>query len=163
DAPEPLELTDRMASPVLGLFGGADTAITADQVAAFDARLSAAGVDHRIVTYPGAPHSFFDRKAEEFADASAQAWDDIVAVIGAHTAERRVGGASAPGGSASADDGAARVARLDHDHIAGQVDVRGRRDERGLDPRQPRHRIDERQDRRARPGQAGAERAGLTS
>jgi carboxymethylenebutenolidase len=24
--------------------------------------------------YPGAPHSFFDRKQEEFADASEDAW-----------------------------------------------------------------------------------------
>ena len=31
---------------------------------AFDAALTAAGVDHRLVTYPGAPHSFFDRKAD---------------------------------------------------------------------------------------------------
>jgi carboxymethylenebutenolidase len=74
-----------MGSPVLGLFGGADTAITADQIAAFDSGLSAAGVDHRIVTYPGAPHSFFDRKAEEFADASAQAWDEILAFVSTHT------------------------------------------------------------------------------
>jgi len=85
DAPEPLQLLDRFDSPVLGLFGGADTAITADQVAAFDAGLSAAGVDHRVVTYPGAPHSFFDRKAEDFADASAAAWQEILAFIRAHT------------------------------------------------------------------------------
>ena len=85
DAPEPLKLLDRFDSPVLGLFGGADTGITADQVAAFDAGLSAAGVDHRVVTYPGAPHSFFDRKAEEFADASAAAWQEILDFISAHT------------------------------------------------------------------------------
>jgi carboxymethylenebutenolidase len=85
DAPEPLKLLDRFDSPVLGLFGGADAGITADQVAAFDAGLSAAGVDHRVVTYPGAPHSFFDRKAEEFADASAAAWQEILGFIRAHT------------------------------------------------------------------------------
>ena len=85
DAPEPLQLLDRFDSPVLGLFGGADTAITAEQVAAFDAGLSAAGVDHRVVTYPGAPHSFFDRKAEDFADASAAAWQEILGFIRAHT------------------------------------------------------------------------------
>jgi carboxymethylenebutenolidase len=84
DAPEPLQLLDQFDSPVLGLFGGADTAITADQVAAFDAGLSAAGVDHRVVTYPGAPHSFFDRKAEEFADASAAAWQEVLRFIRSH-------------------------------------------------------------------------------
>ena len=79
DAPEPVaEVTaGRVTTPVLGLFGGADAGITAEHVAAFEAALSAAGVEHRIVTYEGAPHSFFDRKAAEFADASAAAWEEI--------------------------------------------------------------------------------------
>jgi carboxymethylenebutenolidase len=85
DAPEPVKLTDRFGSPVLGLFGGADQAIAPDAIGTFDQGLSAAGVDHRIVTYPGAPHSFFDRKAAEFADASAASWDEILAFIRTHT------------------------------------------------------------------------------
>ena len=68
-----------------GLFGGADAGITAEAVASFDAALGANGVDHRIVTYPGAPHSFFDRKAAEFADASAAAWSETLGFIEAHT------------------------------------------------------------------------------
>jgi carboxymethylenebutenolidase len=36
--------------------------------------LERAGVPHEITTYPGAPHSFFDRKFEDYADASADAW-----------------------------------------------------------------------------------------
>ena len=68
---------------MLGLFGGADQGITADAVAAFDAALGAAGVDHRIVTYPGAPHSFFDRKAAEFAAESEAAWDETLGFIDA--------------------------------------------------------------------------------
>jgi carboxymethylenebutenolidase len=36
------------------------------------------------VTYPGAPHSFFDRKATEFASESAAAWDEVLAFIAAH-------------------------------------------------------------------------------
>ena len=59
--------------------------ITAEAVASFDAALGANGVDHRIVTYPGAPHSFFDRKAAEFADASAAAWSETLGFVGAHT------------------------------------------------------------------------------
>ena len=62
---------------------------SADAVAAFDAALSAAGVDHRLVTYPGAPHSFFDRKAAEYADASAAAWSEVLAFIAARTALTR--------------------------------------------------------------------------
>jgi carboxymethylenebutenolidase len=85
DAPAPLDMVASIASPVLGLFGGADQAIAADDVTAFDAALATAGVDHRIVTYPDAPHSFFDRKAAEFADASVAAWDEIVTFIEART------------------------------------------------------------------------------
>lgn len=85
DAPAPLDMVGSIASPVLGLFGGADQAIAADDVAAFDAALATAGVDHRIVTYPDASHSFFDRKAAEFADASVAAWDEIVTFIEART------------------------------------------------------------------------------
>jgi carboxymethylenebutenolidase len=83
DAPEPVALAADIASPVLGLFGGADGAIPAEHRDAFEAALSAAGVEHRLVTYEDAPHSFFDRKADEFADASAAAWDEIVAFTGA--------------------------------------------------------------------------------
>jgi len=85
DAPAPLDLAGSFKAPVLGLFGGADGAITADAVAAFDAALGAAGVDHRIVTYPGAPHSFFDRKAAEFAKESEAAWTEVLDFIGRHT------------------------------------------------------------------------------
>ena len=86
DAPAPVDVAGEMASPVLGLFGGADTVITPEAIAAFDAGLGAAGVDHRLVTYPGAPHSFFDRKAADFADESAAAWDEVLAFIRARTA-----------------------------------------------------------------------------
>ena len=46
---------------MLGLFAGADENITPDQVQAFDDALP---VEHEIVTYEGAPHSFFDRRQE---------------------------------------------------------------------------------------------------
>ena len=70
-----------IASPVLGLFGGADGGITPEAVAAFDAALASTGTAHRLVSYEGAPHSFFDRKAAEFADASAAAWAETLAFI----------------------------------------------------------------------------------
>ena len=81
DAPAPVDLARRIASPVLGLFGGADGAITAEHVAAFDEGLEASGVDHRLVVYPDAPHSFFDRKAAEFAEASEAAWAETLGFI----------------------------------------------------------------------------------
>ncbi len=41
----------------------------------------AEGVEHEIVIYDGAPHSFFDRKQEEFAEASDDAWRRTLAFI----------------------------------------------------------------------------------
>jgi carboxymethylenebutenolidase len=82
-APAPLEHAAQTRVPVLGLFGGADPAIPAEEVAAFDRALDDAGVEHEIVSYPGAPHSFFDRAQAEHAEASADAWRRVVAFLGA--------------------------------------------------------------------------------
>ena len=68
---------------MLGLFGGADQAIPGEAVDGFRAALAAAGVANEIVVYPGAPHSFFDRRAEEHADASADAWRQMLGFVGA--------------------------------------------------------------------------------
>lgn len=84
NTPAPVDVVDTFASPVLGIFGGADQGIGTDSVATFETALQAAGIEHQVTVYPGAPHSFFDRKAEEFADASAKAWDEILAFIRAH-------------------------------------------------------------------------------
>jgi carboxymethylenebutenolidase len=73
-SPGPIQRADGIEAPILGLMGGADESITADDVAEFDAALTAAGVEHELVTYDGAPHSFFDRKQEQFAEASEDAW-----------------------------------------------------------------------------------------
>ncbi len=85
EIPIPIEVAGQMASPVLGLFGGADTAIPADTIAAFDTALGDAGVIHDLVTYPGAPHSFFDRKADTYATESADAWRRVLAFVAAHS------------------------------------------------------------------------------
>jgi carboxymethylenebutenolidase len=39
-------------------------------------------VEHTIVSYPGAPHSFFDRKAEQFAEESRDAWQRLLDFVG---------------------------------------------------------------------------------
>lgn len=67
--------------PVLGLMGGDDPGIPESEVAPFREALTAAGVGGGIITYPGAPHSFFDRTYEEHAAASADAWQRIVDFI----------------------------------------------------------------------------------
>jgi carboxymethylenebutenolidase len=70
----PLEEAAGMQGPILALQAGADAHITHDDNAAFDEALTAAGVEHELVEYEGAPHSFFDRKQAEFQDASDDAW-----------------------------------------------------------------------------------------
>ena len=84
-APAPTDVADQIRGSVLGLYGSADQGIPVETVDAFDEALTAAGVDHRLVTYPGAPHSFFDRKAAEHAEASAAAWDEVLGFIRART------------------------------------------------------------------------------
>ncbi|HSK51694.1 MAG TPA: dienelactone hydrolase family protein [Clostridia bacterium] len=79
--PAPVDLADRMEGPLLGLYGGADPSVPPEAVAAFSDALGRANVQHRFVTYDGAPHSFFDRKYEEFAEQSAAAWEDLLAFI----------------------------------------------------------------------------------
>jgi carboxymethylenebutenolidase len=81
----PVEAVGDFASPILGLFGGADQGISAADVAQFEEALTRAGVEHELHTYPGAPHSFFDRKQTEFADASRDAWDRMLRFISANT------------------------------------------------------------------------------
>jgi carboxymethylenebutenolidase len=54
--------------------GGADQGIPVSDIDAFDKALTKARVEHELVTYDGAPHSFFDRKYEDYAEDSEDAW-----------------------------------------------------------------------------------------
>jgi carboxymethylenebutenolidase len=83
--PAPVDVADTLESPVLAVFGGADEGISAEAVATLDAALTRAGLEHVVRTYPEAPHSFFDRKADTFAKASAAAWDETLGFIRSHT------------------------------------------------------------------------------
>lgn len=80
-----LERAAEIKHPALGLFGGADQGIPTEQVEAFDQALDTTGLDHEIVIYPGAPHSFFDRRAADYADASQDAWRRALDFIAAHS------------------------------------------------------------------------------
>ncbi len=51
----PLQLASEIRVPVLGIFGGADPGIPADQIAAFRDALN---TEKELVTYPNAPHGF---------------------------------------------------------------------------------------------------------
>ncbi len=85
EMPAPADVAGDMRAPVLGLFGGDDPAIPVESVERFEQALNEAGVGHDLVTYPGAPHSFFDRKAERFAVESADAWRRTLQFVRQHT------------------------------------------------------------------------------
>jgi carboxymethylenebutenolidase len=79
--PLPAQTAARMRGAVLGLFGGDDPSIPAADISAFDAALGAARVPHHIRTYPGAPHSFFDRTFKEHKAECDDAWRRVLAFI----------------------------------------------------------------------------------
>src|SRR3954468_18548052 len=82
--PGPEQLAPQMDAPVLALQAGADEHITAADNEAFEQALSDAGIEHEVVVYEGAPHSFFDRKQDEFAGASADAWNRTLEFVERH-------------------------------------------------------------------------------
>ena len=80
-SPGPSQRAAEMTAPILALQGGDDPGIPVEDSHAFDEALTAAGVDHEVVVYPGAPHSFFDRKQDEFAAESEDAWNRVLAFL----------------------------------------------------------------------------------
>lgn len=80
-SPGPTQRAGDIASPILALMAGDDPGIPREDVDAFERALAVAGVEHEVVTYPGAPHSFFDRKHEEFAADSEDAWNRVLAFL----------------------------------------------------------------------------------
>jgi carboxymethylenebutenolidase len=88
NVPAPVDVATRIAAPVLALFGGGDEAIPPDAVRTFEAALKVAGVESRVIVYPDAPHSFFDKKADEYSRTSESAWAEVLAFIDGHRTGR---------------------------------------------------------------------------
>jgi len=85
NSPGPLARASEMQAPLLLLMGGADQGIPVEQVQELDKALTDAGVEHELKIYDGAPHSFFDRAYQEFADESKDAWQRVMAFIHKHS------------------------------------------------------------------------------
>ena len=77
-----LPFVPELKAPILVLQGGADAAIPHEENLEFERALRQAGKEHELIEYEGAPHSFFDRKQEEFAEASDDAWRRVLEFIG---------------------------------------------------------------------------------
>jgi carboxymethylenebutenolidase len=79
--PPTMARVPQIACPILGLQAGADQMITQADTDAFKAALDRAGIANEFKTYAGAPHSFFDRSYEEHREASADAWQRVLAFV----------------------------------------------------------------------------------
>ena len=87
-APGPIQRAGEIDAPILALQAGADDHIPAEMNRAFGEALTAAGVEHELVTYAGAPHSFFDRRYEEHAEASEDAWRRVLEFVSRNAKSR---------------------------------------------------------------------------
>jgi carboxymethylenebutenolidase len=74
------DVLDDMRAPVLMLVAGADST-PQEEFDDMDRGLTERGLPHRKVVYEGAPHSFFDRGQEAWADACADAWKQMLSFI----------------------------------------------------------------------------------
>jgi carboxymethylenebutenolidase len=77
----PVDRAAEIRCPVLGLFGGADEGVPVELVHQFEHNLAGAGIEHEIEIYEGAPHSFFDRKYDQYAEACEDAWRRVLAFL----------------------------------------------------------------------------------
>ncbi|MCB1247470.1 MAG: dienelactone hydrolase family protein [Acidimicrobiia bacterium] len=73
-APTVVSLVGSFSCPSRAFQGGADPGITPEMNQVFRDAITEHGVDAEVVEFAGAPHSFFDRKQDEYADTSADAW-----------------------------------------------------------------------------------------
>lgn len=70
---------------LLGIFGGADQSIPVDDVNAFDAALTQAGVPHEITIYDGQPHAFVqDAQGIKAGGAQGEAWNQMLIFLEAN-------------------------------------------------------------------------------
>jgi carboxymethylenebutenolidase len=71
-----------LPGPVLGIFGGADQSIPVEEVKAFEAALTQAGIPHEITIYDGQPHAFVqDAAGIQAGGAQGEAWAQMLAFL----------------------------------------------------------------------------------
>nr|BFE63777.1 dienelactone hydrolase family protein [Dactylosporangium thailandense] len=84
--PDGATLTGSKQAAVLGIYGELDTRVNATRGAA-EAALSAAGMTHELVTFPGANHAFFNDTGERYdAAAASEAYTRLIQWFTEHLA-----------------------------------------------------------------------------
>jgi carboxymethylenebutenolidase len=76
-----LELVPQLDAPILALQGGADQGIPHEDNVELENALQEHNKEYELIEFEGAPHSFFDRKQEEFQAASDAAWQRTLEFI----------------------------------------------------------------------------------
>ena len=81
---QPLDYTEDLDCPLLGLFGEEDFSPTTDQVAVHEKELQRLGKDYEFHMYPGAGHGFFyhDRPAAYRAEQAVDGWNKVFDFFG---------------------------------------------------------------------------------
>lgn len=83
----PIGLTDKIACPLLGLFGNDDENPTADQVNRTEAVLKRLGKNYQFHRYDGAGHAFFNTARPAYrAEQAADGWNKVFAFFNKHLA-----------------------------------------------------------------------------
>jgi carboxymethylenebutenolidase len=81
----PPDIVSDLKVPVLGLYGGKDTSITAPQIKAMIQKLSAAGGASKIIVYPDAGHAFHaDYRPSYHKDDAETSWKEATAWLKDH-------------------------------------------------------------------------------
>jgi carboxymethylenebutenolidase len=79
EGPAPFDLSERIACPVLGLFGEEDGNPNPEDVAKIDAELTRLGKAHEFHSYAGAGHAFMSEGRPSYRDdAASDAWTKCV-------------------------------------------------------------------------------------
>ena len=73
-----------MKAPLLMLLAGDDAGTPASEFEVFTGRVRERGVEVESYTYPGAPHSFFDRSFAEHREACTDAWKRVLDFMERH-------------------------------------------------------------------------------
>jgi carboxymethylenebutenolidase len=83
----PIDLTERMNCPLLGIFGNDDTNPTADQVNRTEAVLKKLGKNYEFHRYNGAGHAFFNTWRDAYRPEQAlDGWKKVFAFFNRHLA-----------------------------------------------------------------------------
>jgi carboxymethylenebutenolidase len=78
----PIDLTEKMTAPLIGLFGNDDENPNRDQVNRTEAKLKALGKNYEFHRYDGAGHAFFNHARTAYrAEQAADGWKKVFAFL----------------------------------------------------------------------------------